>query len=229
MTIRLRGPQCRLPIFYIMAVCLSFSSWVASHSWWLLAFGFPSFQVEQRSMANEYNMRTRGASFCGPLLSYANSAFAATVFMLAHSVAVPSRSSSILCLHWYRVYLVSSLILSLPFDQISGGGFHLRRYAFMCSTTNVNGRPTLVQSLTYVLHVLPPLSFFVGPRWDLLDHDGFIVSRFLPDGLTPCPYLQPGRLPRTCLNSSFLCFECLSSCFWSCCSTTIEIEECENG
>lgn len=45
--------------------------------------------------------------------------------------------------------------------EFLGAIFHLRRYAFMCSTTNVNGRPTLVQSLTYVLHVLPSLSFFV--------------------------------------------------------------------
>lgn len=42
----------------------------------------------------------------------------------------------------------------------------------------------------------------MGPRWDLLDHDGFIVSRFLPDGLTPCPYLQPGSLVRVLIRRS---------------------------
>ncbi len=56
--------------------------------------------------------------------------------------------------------------------------------------------PTLVQSLANLMHVLPPLSLFVGPRWELLDHDGFIVSRLLPDAITPCPYLQPGSFVR---------------------------------
>jgi hypothetical protein len=51
--------------------------------------------------------------------------------------------------------------------------------------------PTLKQSLADLMHVSTPLSLFVGPDWNLLDHDGFIVSRFLSDGLTPCPYLQP--------------------------------------
>jgi hypothetical protein len=56
--------------------------------------------------------------------------------------------------------------------------------------------PTLVRSLVDLMDVPPPLSLFVGPEWDLLDHDGFIVSRFLSDGITPCPYLQPGSFLR---------------------------------
>jgi hypothetical protein len=35
-----------------------------------------------------------------------------------------------------------------------------------------------------------------GHQWELLDHDGFIVSRFLPDAITPCHYLQPGPFLR---------------------------------
>jgi hypothetical protein len=55
---------------------------------------------------------------------------------------------------------------------------------------------TLKRSLADLMDVLHPLSLFVGPDWTLLDHDGFIVSRFLSDGLTPCPYLQPGSFLR---------------------------------
>ena len=36
----------------------------------------------------------------------------------------------------------------------------------------------------------------VSYQWELLDHDGFIVSRFLPDAITPCHYLQPGPFLR---------------------------------
>jgi hypothetical protein len=44
--------------------------------------------------------------------------------------------------------------------------------------------------------ISPPLSLFVAPRWELLNHPGFIVARFLPDKVTPCPYLQPGSVLR---------------------------------
>jgi hypothetical protein len=56
--------------------------------------------------------------------------------------------------------------------------------------------PTLKRSLADLLHVSTPLSLFVGPDWNLLDHDGFIVSPLLSDGVTPCPFLQPGSFLR---------------------------------
>ena len=52
--------------------------------------------------------------------------------------------------------------------------------------------PTLMRSLADLMAVVTPLSLFVGPDWTPLHHDGLIVSRVLFDGITPCPYLQPG-------------------------------------
>ena len=51
--------------------------------------------------------------------------------------------------------------------------------------------PVLASALARLMQVSSPLSLFVAPRWERLDHSGFIVARFLPDRVTPCPYLQP--------------------------------------
>jgi hypothetical protein len=52
--------------------------------------------------------------------------------------------------------------------------------------------PVLESALARLMHISPPLSLLVAPRWELLNHLGFIGARFLPDMVTPCPYLQPG-------------------------------------
>ena len=43
---------------------------------------------------------------------------------------------------------------------------------------------------------------FLGPEWVRFYHSGSIVSRFLPDGVTPCPFLQDGSILRVSPYSS---------------------------
>jgi hypothetical protein len=61
--------------------------------------------------------------------------------------------------------------------------------------------PVLAQSIARLLSVSSPIALFVFPRWELLDHEGFIVSRFLPGTDTPCPFLQPGSTIRVLVRS----------------------------
>jgi hypothetical protein len=56
--------------------------------------------------------------------------------------------------------------------------------------------PVLESALARLMQTPPPLFLFVAPRWELLNHAGSIVTRFLPDRVTPCPYLQPGSILR---------------------------------
>jgi hypothetical protein len=56
--------------------------------------------------------------------------------------------------------------------------------------------PVLESAIARLMRISPPLSLFVAPGWELLDRPGFIVSRFLPDMTTPCPYLAPGSILR---------------------------------
>ncbi len=58
--------------------------------------------------------------------------------------------------------------------------------------------PVLKQSLARLMQISTPLVLFVAPRWELLDHDGYIVPRFLPDLVTPCPHLGPDSFIRVC-------------------------------
>ena len=39
-----------------------------------------------------------------------------------------------------------------------------------------------------------PILLFLAPTWVLFDRAGSLVSRFLPDTSTSCPYLEPGSL-----------------------------------
>ncbi len=56
--------------------------------------------------------------------------------------------------------------------------------------------PVLESAIASLMRISPPLSLFVAPRWELLDHPGFIVDRFLSDMITPCPYLQQDSVLR---------------------------------
>ncbi len=68
--------------------------------------------------------------------------------------------------------------------------------------------PTLKNALARLLQTHVPLSLLVAPQLAALDHQGTIVSRFLPGTVLPCPYLEPGTLvhvlPNQVLDSSFL-------------------------
>jgi hypothetical protein len=56
--------------------------------------------------------------------------------------------------------------------------------------------PVLESALARLMKISSPLSLFVAPRWEPLNHTGFIVARFLPDMVTPCPYLEAGSILR---------------------------------
>jgi hypothetical protein len=56
--------------------------------------------------------------------------------------------------------------------------------------------PFLEIAIARLMQISPPLSMFVAPHWELLDHPGLIVDRFLSDMITSCPYLQPDSILR---------------------------------
>jgi hypothetical protein len=73
--------------------------------------------------------------------------------------------------------------------------------------------PVLARSIARLLSVSSPIAMFVLPRWELLDHEGSIVSRFLPGTTTLCPYLQPGSTVRVIVRSRLVGFPSSSSVF----------------
>jgi hypothetical protein len=92
------------------------------------------------------------------------------------------------------VVAVSSSLL--PSDESSGRfQIHLRfpneelpSQSLMVSVSMTV--PVLESAIACLMGISPPLLLFVAPRWDLLDHPGFIVDRCLSDRITPCPYLE---------------------------------------
>jgi hypothetical protein len=66
--------------------------------------------------------------------------------------------------------------------------------------------PVLASAIARLLSVSSFIDLYVFPRWALLDHEGFIVSRFLPGTNTPCPYLEPGSTVRDIVRSRLVRF-----------------------
>ncbi len=56
--------------------------------------------------------------------------------------------------------------------------------------------PTLSRAIANMMNVPPPVTMYVAPVWAPLNHEGFIVDRFLPGTAIPCPYLAPGTVVR---------------------------------
>jgi hypothetical protein len=73
-------------------------------------------------------------------------------------------------------------------------GGELETQLFMVTTAMTV--PTLARALAAMMNVTTTVSMYVAPVWASLNHDGYIVDRFLPGTDTPCPYLEPGTIVR---------------------------------